>query len=151
MKAEYLIRKYLREKQTAQVATLSGNQPWISTVYYVTDDDCNLYWTSQTHRRHSREIHNHSKAAAAIAVKFPGHPVIGLQIEGDAELIEDAKELAEPMKLYIDKFNETKDFYNEVLEGKSSHKLYRLRPRLIVLFDEENFPDNPRQEWKPND
>src|SRR3989344_5011400 len=111
MKAEDLIRKYLKEKETAQVATLAGNQPWISTVYYVADDACNLYWTSQTHRRHSQEIHNHSRAAAAIAVRFPGHPVIGLQIEGDAQLLENPKELAGPMKLYVKKFKESQNFY----------------------------------------
>lgn len=145
---ELLIRKYLKQKETAQLATLKGDQPWISTIYYVADDDCNIYWTSQAHRRHSQEIHDHSKAAIAIAVQFPGHPVIGLQIEGDAELLEEPNELAEPMKLYIKKFGDSQKFYEEVLAGKSSHKLYRLKPRLIVLFDEEHFPENSRQEWQ---
>lgn len=150
-RVEKLIRQYLNEKETAQIATLKGDQPWISTVYYVADDNCSLYWTSQKHRRHSQEIHDHSKTSAAIAVKFPGHPVIGLQIEGDAELIGGTRNLAGPMKLYIEKFNESQNFYNEVLSGKSDHFLYKLKPRSIVLFDEQNFPDNPRQEWKIND
>lgn len=147
-KVEKLIRKYLKEKETAQIATLKGDQPWISTVYYVADGNYNLYWMSQKHRRHSQEIQSHSKAAAAIAVKFPGHPVIGLQIEGNAQLLDRPEDLAEPMKLYIKKFNESRNFYEEVLAGESSHYLYKLKPRSIVLFDEENFPDDSRQEWK---
>jgi hypothetical protein len=29
------------------------------------------------------------------------------------------------------------------------HKFYRIKPELFVLFDAVNFPDSPRQEYRP--
>lgn len=149
MKAEDLIRKYLQIIEMMQVATLSGDQPWICTLYFVADEKQNLYWISSPNRRHSKEIANHSKVAVAVPVKFSGHPVVGLQIEGEASEVDDKDEIARAMRLYTDKFNTGEDFYNDFLAGKDSHKLYGVKSSTIVLFDEENFPDNSRQEWKP--
>lgn len=144
-----LVKKYLQEMEMMQVATLSGDQPWICTVYFVADDKQNLYWISGPTRRHSEEINKHSKAAAAIPVKFSGHPVVGLQAEGEAKEINDKTKISEIMRLYTDKFKTGEDFYNDFVAGKNSHKLYCLKPNLIVLFDEKNFPDEPRKEWRP--
>lgn len=38
---------------------------------------------------------------------------------------------------------------SKLLSGEDPHKLYQIKPELFVLFDEINFPDNPRQEWRP--
>jgi hypothetical protein len=39
---------------------------------------------------------------------------------------------------------------NPSTEDENEKKvLYRLKPTYIVLFDEVNFPENPRQEFRP--
>ena len=149
MKVEKLIHKYLSQADMMQVATADSGQPWICTVYFVADEDANLYWISTPSRRHSQEIAKNSKVAAAIPIKYVGHPVVGLQAEGEADLVADQGQIKKAMRLYTDKFKIGEDFYNDFLAGKNSHKLYRIKPRVIVLFDEENFADNSRQEWKP--
>jgi uncharacterized protein YhbP (UPF0306 family) len=149
MKVEDVVRQYVTgDARVMQLATVSGNQPWICTVYYVADDELNLYWLSLPTRRHSQEIKEHPKVAAAIAIKHD-KPVIGIQVEGDAEEVADTKTVAGIMKKYVAKYEAGQGFYDNFMAGKNQHKLYRIRPRLFVLFDEENFPENGRQEWRP--
>lgn len=129
------------------VATVSGDQPWNATLYYVSDENLNLYWISKADTRHSQEIHEHKKVAAAIPIKFSDLVVVGLQLEGDANLVEDQDEIKKASRLYTDKFQRGEDWYKDFLAGKNEHKLYKIKPRVVVLFDRENFPDNSRQEF----
>jgi hypothetical protein len=148
MDAKVLTKQYLLgDAKLMQVATVGGDQPWICTVFFVADDDLNVYWLSLPTRRHSREITVQQKAAAAIAVKHD-KPVTGIQIEGDAEEVTDAGVITDVMEKYTAKYDAGRDFYDNFLAGKNQHRLYRIRPRMFVLFDEVNFPENGRQEWQ---
>ena len=91
---EKRIRALLQGATMMQLATVHGAQPWCCTVYFVADDDLNLYWISTPERRHSREIEMHAKVAAAIPIKYvPGKDVVGIQAEGDATLVNDEDEM----------------------------------------------------------
>ncbi len=148
MDLKKLIKEYLSQAKMMQVATVNNDQPWICTVYFVADRNLNIYWISTPARRHSEEIKNHSKVAAAIPIKYvPGEKVVGLQVEGEASLIEDAEEIKSAMRLYTDTYNRGEDWYKDFLAGKNNHKVYKLKPRAFVIFDEESFPGDPRQEF----
>lgn len=149
MEVSVLIKKYLGEAKMMQVATVNGDQPWICTVYFVEDENLNLFWLSLPTRRHSREITTNNKAAVTVPVKFDKNPIIGVQAEGTAEVITDSDKVAQVMKAYTERYNVGKDFYNNFVAGKNKHKLYKFTPSKYVLFDEVNFPDNSRVEWKP--
>jgi len=149
MKLEDYIRKYLAEGRMLQVATSADGQPWICTVYYVTDQDNNIYWLSYPERRHSQEIEKNPQVAAAIAIKFEDKPVIGLQVEGKVDTIQDAAIVKSVMDDYVAKYDSGKEFYINFTVGTNKHKLYKLTSELFVLFDEVNFPNNSRQEWRP--
>jgi len=131
-----------------QIATVGGDQPWICTVYYVVDGALNLYWLSLPNRRHSQEIAHHQKVAAAIVMK-QDQPVVGVQVEGDAEEVTSGTIIARVMEKYAAKYDMGKEFYANFLEGKNQHKLYRIKPRMFVLFDELDFPEEGRIEWWP--
>lgn len=144
-----LVGKYLQIGRMMQVATVKNDQPWCCTVYFVPDEKLNLYWISTPDRRHSQEILKNKKIAAAISIKhIPDEDVVGLQVEGDAQLVEDSEEIKKAIRLYADRHNRGEKWYEDFLTGKNQHKLYRIKPRLFVLFDEENFPNDPRKEWK---
>ncbi len=133
-----------------QLATSVNNQPWNCNVYYLVDDEINLYWASLPTRRHSREIAKNPKVAAAIVVNNQiGQPVIGVQVEGRVEIVNDADQIKPIALKYAERFKRTKEWVNDFTSSKTEHKLYRLRPSLFVLFDETNFKDQPRQEWRP--
>lgn len=148
MDLKELVKKYLKTGRMMMVATVSGSQPWNATLYYVADLDSNLYWISKPNTRHSKEIHKHKKVAAAIPIKFTDLTVVGLQLEGDAQVVEDSQELKRAARLYTDKYKRGEDWYKDFIAGKNLHKLYKIKPRLFVLFDRENFPDKERQEFK---
>ena len=148
-KIENLIREYLKKGRMLQIATVNGDQPWSCTVYYTSDENLNLYWISKPATRHSQEIHKHSKVAASIPIKFDDLTVIGVQLEGTAEVIENPDEIRKKVKLYSDKFNRGDDWYKDFIQVNNPHKLYGIKPTLFVLFDRVNFPENDRQEWKP--
>jgi uncharacterized protein YhbP (UPF0306 family) len=149
MEVSELVKHYIHgDAAMMQIATVSDGQPWICTVFYVADNDLNLYWLSWPSRRHSQEIATHKKVAAAIPIKYD-KPVIGLQIEGEAVEVTDAETIAMVMKKYTTKYNAGKDFYNNFIAGKNKHHLYRIQPKLFVLFDQVNFPGDDTYEWRP--
>ncbi len=141
-----VIKSYLKEQHMMQLATVSDGQPWCCTVYFVTDENYNLYWASVPSRRHSKEVNNHQQVAVAIPVKFvKGQPVAGLQIEGSAKELAPSPEIRAVAKSYATKFNRDATWVEDIVAGKTEHRLYKLTPTSYVLFDESNFRENPRQ------
>lgn len=144
MNASEMVKQYLDEKRVMQVATSVGGQPWICTVYFATDDQQNIYWLSLPTRRHSQEIENNQNIAVTIVVSAD-QPVIGVQIEGTVSIVEDEQTVKTVMQNYIARHDAGKDYYGNFTAGTAQHKLYKLAPKNIVLFDEKNFSGNPRQ------
>ena len=146
-----LIVEYLTEAKLMQIATVKGNKPWVATVWYVHDEGLNLYFISKRARRHSLEIKENPNVAGAIVKPHTigsGEKVRGLQFEGTAEEAKGAI-LRNARELYIAKFPTAEKIPIEQLEDPTfKATCYVVKPRLIVLFDEINFPDNPRQELK---
>lgn len=140
-----LITEYLAEGKVMQLATVNNGQPWICTVNYVYDDKFNVYWMSLKTRRHSQELRNHSQAAGAI-VKDPNVKRC-LHFTGIAKELSGA-DLEIAHKLYSEIYG---DKPQRLAEAQSpdpdTRTYYVLEPNYIVLFDEVNFPDNPRQEY----
>lgn len=142
------IKQHLGYKRMMQISTVSGGQPWICTVFFVVDDQQNLYWLSAPGRRHSQEIANNAKIAIAVPVKFDW-PVVGIQAEGVATIVQDDDEVKRVMDKYVTKYGKGQDFYNNFVKGTNQHQLYKFTPKTYVLFDEVNFSGDPRQEWQP--
>lgn len=144
---EMLIKRYLGQGRMMQIATVDGDKPWICTVYYIEDENQNLYWLSLPSRRHSQEIARHPKVAVAIPIKVD-KPVIGLQAEGSAAIVTDRSRIADVMKLYIERYDSGRDFLNNFISGQNQHMLYQFTPESMSLFDEVTFGDGKRRDWQ---
>jgi uncharacterized protein YhbP (UPF0306 family) len=131
----------INRQKIMQLATQKDGQPWACTVYFVLYGGC-FYWLSYPDRRHSRELAKNPRAAVAIALK-QDLPVIGLQAEGDVELVEDVREIEAVLPLYVGKYGSGREFVERYKAGVNRHGLYKFSPRKVVLFDELNFPENP--------
>lgn len=146
-----LVVEYLREAKLMQVATAKDNKPWAATVWYVHDDKLNLYFISRKSRRHSLEIKETPNVAGAITVPHTigsGEKVRGLQFEGVAEECS-GKDLEKARELYLAKYKTAEKIPLENLRDPNFiATYYTIRPTMFVLFDEINFPDEPRQELK---
>jgi ribonuclease HI len=142
--AEY-IDEFLALGTVMQLATSNENKPWISTVYYVADAERNIYWLSLPERRHSQEVLNNPHAAVAIAIKQE-LPVIGIQAAGEVSVVEDDAVVEQIVSVYVNKYDGVgKDFYQRFVAGENKHKLYKLTPTQLALFDEVHFKENPVQ------
>ena len=152
MNLRKLIKDYLKEAKLMQVATSVGNHPWVCSVWYVHDENFNLYFISRKDRRHSKEIKNNSDVAGTIVIPHEegiGQKVRGIQFEGKAEMI-GIGGLYKAYQLLKEKYpNAVKHIptLDLIKKGSILVRLYKIIPKSIVLFDEINFPDNPRQEY----
>ncbi len=151
MKLKKMIMDYLDECKLMTIATVNGNKPWAATVWYVHGKDFSLYFLSRRGRRHSLELKNNPNAAGTITkphMKGSGEKVRGLQFEGIAKEAS-GKTLRRAQKLYLAKCPKAQKIPVERLEDpKFIATFYVVRPRIFVLFDEVNFPDDPRQELR---
>lgn len=146
MDIKKLVENYLQRGKVIQLATSKDGQPWVCSVYYVIDGKLNIYWLSLPSRRHSQEVVANGKIAITVAVKLD-QPIIGVQAEGTVGTVSEYSEVRKVSELYVAKHNTGKDFYENFVDGKNKHSMYKFMPKKIVLFDEVNFPGDPRQEW----
>ncbi len=145
-----MIEKYIRQSHMMQIATVDDDQPWVATVYFVSNDELNLYWASPEDTSHSRHISKNQKVAVAIPVHHKkNQPVVGVQISGLAEKLNDVEAIRQIAKIYAQKYDFSEKWIDKVCNKQTKHKLYRFTPDKFVLFDDINYPDNPRQEWTP--
>jgi uncharacterized protein YhbP (UPF0306 family) len=143
------LHEHLQKPDVMQLATARDGQPWACTVHFYADNNLHLYWMSTPERRHSLDIKANPRVAAAMAIRADrGTSPIGVQIEGDAELVEDQQELKRVIPLYAKKLGRNPALLNDVLAGTNRNRLYHLKPRVFVLFDPQTFPDDPRKEWR---
>ena len=83
MDLQQLLQKYFTDNKLMQLATVgTDGKPWLCNVYFVTDENNNVYWTSARSRQHSKEIHGNPNAAVTI-VHDPERKQ-ALQITGQA-------------------------------------------------------------------
>ncbi len=121
-----------------QLATSVDNQPWIANVFFVVDSKLNFYWLSFPSRRHSRELTTNNRAAIAIAVKHD-KPVIGVQAEGTVREVTNVAIVGRIMPRYIKKYGAGQQFLSLTKKGAAQHRLYKLEPDSLQLFDELNY------------
>lgn len=142
------ILNYLAKTRMMQLATSVDGQPWSCTVYFAYDENLNLYWISKPDARHSQEIIKNPKVAGAIAYNQqpPQKSVSGLSFEGTAELLTGDEE-KRASELYIKQLNRDETLLEDIRSGKNPHKFYVIKPIRFVIFDTENFPNNPHQEY----
>lgn len=146
MRPEELVREYLSKRHVMQLATVDNDQPYVCSVYYVHDDKLNIYWASWPDRRHSQMITKNRNVGATIVIESDKtKPVCGIQILGQAELCEESRTIRPIAEAYAKKFKRDSEWVEKFSQLKTKHRLYKLAPISIDLFDEVNFESNPQK------
>jgi hypothetical protein len=99
-------------------------------------------------RRHSIEIDQNPNVAIALKIHEntkEENYAIGISAEGNAKLI-GKEEIEKIGNQYVKKLDKEPTLVDDILNGKKPFKFYRFNPIKLVLFDNKNFPDDPRQE-----
>lgn len=143
MNLHALLRQFFTENTLMQLATVADGQPWLCNVYFVTDEEDNIYWTSaRGKRRHSKEITNNPLAAATIVHDSKRKQAVQITGKAYEVSLNDAKRVDE---LYSAKYGD-KNRLTEVMADLPDGRAYWvLKPETIELWDEVNFPNSPKQ------
>lgn len=150
MDIKSLIQEYLGNpnNKAAQLATVRDGKPWICTIYFVSDENFNLYWTSARERQHSADISLDSKTAMTVVQDTERKQA--LQIVGNAYEVSN-DDIERVHELYQSKYGRKDYDLEEMKQHNSTGRTYWVfRPGKISLWDEVNFPDNPKQEFLVN-
>lgn len=145
MSLDKLLQDYLTSCKTMQLATISDGLPWICTVYFVTDENNRIYWTSAKSRRHSKEILENPEVAVAIVKDTEKKQA--LQITGKAAMVP-LTDVEQVNALYGSKYGDKPERLAEVQADTPDGRAYWVvEPATISFWDEVNFPKNPKQEY----
>ena len=141
------IIKYLDDASLMQLVTWSGQRTWVATVFYAADNRHYIYLLSPPTARHSHEIERNNQVIANINLPHEyGMPWQGLQLEGTASLVP-VDQIEADFQAYAERYD-TFHRLQGILSGTDESRLYQLVPTSFVLYDQMNFPTEPRQEWR---
>ncbi len=145
MELQELLKIYFANNRVMHLATVENGQPWMSNVYFVTDEDNSIYWTSAKNRRHSKEIVMNPVTAATIV--HDGDKKQAVQITGKACMVP-MSDVERVHVLYCSKFGDKPSRLTEVRDNTTDGRAYWvLNPVTISFWDEVHFPDAPKQEF----
>jgi uncharacterized protein YhbP (UPF0306 family) len=140
-----LLKKYFHENTLMQLATVDNDQPWLCNVYFVTDEDNNIYWTSTKARRHSKEIIKNPNSACTIVHDSKNKQA--LQITGKSYQVP-LDDLKRVYKIHAEKYGYKESRLQEAFKNTPDGRAFWvLKPETISFWDEVNFPDSPKQEY----
>jgi uncharacterized protein YhbP (UPF0306 family) len=130
-----VLRDFLAAQSTLVLGT-AGEQdgaPQVAPLFFASDDQLNLYWISDPDSRHSANLSDWNKAAAAIYVQtWDWTGIKGLQIEGSACPVTTDGERERALALYRAKFPFVTERFASLIELST---IYVLRPRWLRWLD----------------
>jgi hypothetical protein len=137
------IRAFLAAHNSMTLATAGPDgAPQAAAVFYAAGDDLDLYFLSSPRSRHSANLAVEPRVAATVHADGQAWQAIqGLQIEGQAFLVDGVRQTAHAARVYAGRF----EFLRGLLDGTNgpttlagpvaSSRFYVLRPRWIRLID----------------
>lgn len=135
------IKSILKNNRLMSLSTSNNNYPFICNAYYVEDNKFNLYYWSEKTAQHSLNIEKNNKIAISIANSTQkwGTKLKGLKIYGTVEIAK-SKDLLSGGLLYVKKFSGVGKWIKKVTDfNKLSSRLYKIKPKKIILLDESKF------------
>jgi uncharacterized protein YhbP (UPF0306 family) len=128
-----IIRAFLETQSTLALATVNAEgQPRVAPLFYVSDERLNLYWLSSSQTQHSVNLTAHNQVSATIYPSvWQWNDIVGLQIEGAVEVINDDRMREQIMNLYFRKFQLPAEFDTLIANAT----LHRLTPTWMRWMD----------------
>ncbi len=133
------IYEYLKTQRLMAVATY-GETPWIANVYYVHDEELNLYFLSKKNKEHCLAIDKNDQVAVAIADSHQPlkPPQVGVQLYGTAKKVNLLDQVGWMFQMWnkliapdADEFLENPQQFLDA--GLAS--IYRITPKKIKFFN----------------
>jgi uncharacterized protein YhbP (UPF0306 family) len=147
-----VLKDYVHGGKLMQVATVAspGSDPYLCSVWYDAHFEPDLVrFISRHDRRHSRNIRLDPRVAGAI-VAIPlvglGQPARGVTFTGVAHELPSCG-IDRPVEQFCGRWPQARSAIDpgKLAADATPSQLYEIRITEWTLFDEENFPQQPRQ------
>jgi uncharacterized protein YhbP (UPF0306 family) len=129
---------YLREHNTATIATVGPDGPWAAAVFYV-NEDLDLWWLSKPGARHSINLARDPRAAVTIQEDYGSRAAVqGVQMEGVVTEVRLPALAAGAMRLYVAKHAAAGELSRSPLEiatALTSTRAYHFEPTRAYFID----------------
>lgn len=123
-----------------------GETPWPAIVYYLHDEDLNLYYVSHPEDIHTKNIMMNPYVACAIYDSSQPNSMEkkGIQLNGTVQVIGDISRINWMVKLWnkVIAGEEGVKFDPQKLNQMENSRVYRVKPKMIKFFNESLFPEN---------
>lgn len=136
-------RQILESTRYATISTVDEDGlPWAAPVWYVLDEQNNIYWWSPKDSQHSKNIANNSKCYITLFdSSLPEGKGVGLYIRATALEVSDEAEIKTAISLY----NSTTEIFNLNLDtctGEAPTRIYKAIPSRIWVNGEGEINGN---------
>lgn len=123
----------LREQSTLALATVDeAGGPCVAPLFYLADDDLNLYWLSSATSSHSANLTRVAAAAATVYRDVQSwKDICGVQMRGSVTVITDPKQRRKLIRAYCERFHLGTLFRLPI----SRCKLFAFRPEFLRCID----------------
>lgn len=147
------LQEYLQSQNLMSLATC-GPDMWISSVYYVVDDEFNLYFLSEPTTIHCQALKKNIEVSCAIANSRQKVTAkkIGVQIHGQASQVNSLQK----MRWMLAMWNKINPGFEAVINLKNiqkrviNSKVYKIQPKLIKFFNEKLYGEEGFKLFKFN-
>jgi hypothetical protein len=128
---------YLKGHNTMTLATSAGDLPWAATVFYASDG-LRLYFFSASESRHCQNLAANGRVAVTVQEDYQDwRKIKGIQLEGQAELVDGVLEKAKAMTIYALKYPEVIKLFTDPTSGVF-HKAF-LKVKFYCVVPEKLF------------
>lgn len=127
----------LESTNYCSIATVDKTGVWVNPVYFAWDKDFNLYFISMPHVRHMQNITDSSKVAVAIYKTEQHGEVIGIQIEGQAEILQSEQDKKTAYSVYYTRVGSLDQ--NDSFKDDPNWLFVKITPKKIYYFDSAVF------------
>jgi uncharacterized protein YhbP (UPF0306 family) len=132
---EKTIRDYLPTIIHMSLATSANNRPWVCEVHFYYDDDLNIYFRSETGRRHSQEIAQNPRVAGNIVSQHgKSDKPRGIYFEGTAEHLENVDENHPAYLMAVRRFEMGPEILEKASRPDGTH-FYKITVSDFYVFD----------------
>jgi uncharacterized protein YhbP (UPF0306 family) len=134
MNSVQIVKYLLENNRHMEVATADKyGKPWVSPVFFVYDDEYNLYWVSNKDAIHSNNIKENSQVAIVVVGKLPDETTDGVYFDSEAIELQDEFEIKKAMELYIQRKQSDRFMIKSLndITGDASWRIYKAVPKVI--------------------
>jgi len=139
-----LLLDYLSTQQLLSLGTSDGGKNlWAATVYFVHDENCNLYFMSAADTRHMQNVQRNDYVSCTVtsSEQSPDGEKVGVQSAGTVSRVTEIEQLQELVKIWNQKFS--KKPAPPLMYIKDNSPFYKISPTQLKLFHTGlDLPDN---------